>query len=110
MISQNKCSYFGFSLAQLQFFFSPGFLDSMDVMLDDISFESCGEEDIPDGLDRLSCDFEKDTCSWYHDYTASLKWKRTNGRYEDITGNGENPVHMEFLLVELSPNVWIQLK
>ncbi|XP_071348966.1 MAM and LDL-receptor class A domain-containing protein 2 isoform X2 [Trachinotus anak] len=54
-----------------------------DVMLDDISFDSCGEGDVPAGSDQLSCDFEKDTCSWYPDYTASLLWDRTDGRYDE---------------------------
>uniref|UniRef100_A0A3P8UAG2 MAM domain-containing protein n=1 Tax=Amphiprion percula TaxID=161767 RepID=A0A3P8UAG2_AMPPE len=57
-------------------------------MLDDIMFENCGEEDIPAGSDHLSCDFEKDTCSWYHDYTATLLWKMTDGKYEELPGNG----------------------
>jgi len=63
------------------------------VLLDDISFEYCGDEGIPDGSDLLSCDFEKDTCSWYHDYTASLLWKRRSGTFGDITGNGEDTTH-----------------
>lgn len=59
-------------------------------MLDDISFENCAEGDIPEESGNLSCDFEKDTCSWYHDYTASLLWKRSNGAYDDLTGNGKH--------------------
>lgn len=74
---------------QLLFSFSPPFLGETDVMLDDISFENCGEGDIPAGSDQLSCDFEEDTCSWYHDYTASLLWKRSNRKFSDgPTGNG----------------------
>lgn len=72
------------------------------MMLDDISFENCGEEDIPDGSDRLSCNFEKDTCSWYHDYTASLMWKRSKGIYDSITGNGKNLVLVKELRLKKS--------
>ncbi|XP_014854147.1 PREDICTED: MAM and LDL-receptor class A domain-containing protein 2-like [Poecilia mexicana] len=68
--------------------YEPSFGEKKDVMLDDISFENCAEGDVPEESDNLSCDFEKDTCSWYHDYTASLLWKRNNGAYEDLTGNG----------------------
>ncbi|XP_038573588.1 MAM and LDL-receptor class A domain-containing protein 1 [Micropterus salmoides] len=74
---------------KLQFLFSPPISSEADVMLDDISFDNCGEGDVPAGSDQLSCDFQKDTCSWYHDYTASLLWKRSNGKYnEGPTGNG----------------------
>lgn len=58
-------------------------------MLDDISFDYCGDGEVPAGSDQLSCDFEKDTCSWYHDYTASLLWERSDGKYNGPTGNGE---------------------
>lgn len=85
-----------FFLKQLLLSYNPSFLESKDVMLDDITFENCAEGDIPEGSDQLSCDFEKDTCSWFHDYTASLLWKRSNGVYTDITGNGR---HSNKLLV-----------
>lgn len=61
-------------------------------MLDDISFENCGEGQIPAGSDQLSCDFEVDTCSWYLDYTASLLWERSNGVFSGPAGNGEYPI------------------
>lgn len=62
-------------------------------MLDDVSFENCAQGDVPAGSDRLSCDFEKDTCSWYHDYTASLLWERSKGGfYGGPTGDGEYPI------------------
>lgn len=65
---------------QLQLSFRPGFSETKDVMVDDIRFEYCDGGDLPVGSDQLSCDFENDTCAWYHDYTASLLWKRDNGR------------------------------
>ncbi|XP_041658947.1 MAM and LDL-receptor class A domain-containing protein 1 [Cheilinus undulatus] len=74
---------------KLQFSFSPPFSAVKEVMLDDILFESCSEGDIPAGSDRLTCDFENDTCSWYHDFTASLLWKRSDGGFTDgPSGNG----------------------
>ncbi|XP_063741755.1 MAM and LDL-receptor class A domain-containing protein 1-like [Eleginops maclovinus] len=54
----------------LRFSFKP--VVAIGVMMDDIMFENCAEGDVPAGSDQLSCDFEEDTCSWYHDHTASL--------------------------------------
>lgn len=55
-------------------------------MLDDIKFENCADGDVPEGSDQLSCSFDKDICSWYPDYTASILWKRDeNG----LDGKGE---------------------
>ncbi|TKS79616.1 LDL-receptor class A domain-containing protein 2 Skeletal organic matrix MAM and [Collichthys lucidus] len=73
---------------KLQFSYRRSFLDTKDIMLDDISFDYCGDGEVPAGSDQLSCDFEKDTCSWYHDYTASLLWERSDGKYYGPTGNG----------------------
>lgn len=88
--SQTYCKTLLF--LQLQLSFSPPFLASKDVMLDDINFENCAEGDVPAGSDQLTCDFEKDTCSWYHDYTASLLWTRTNGGFKvRPTEKGEYP-------------------
>lgn len=55
-------------------------------MLDDIKFEYCADGDIPAGSDQLSCDFENDTCSWYHDYTTDLLWER---EYNELKEKGE---------------------
>uniref|UniRef100_A0A8C7ZAE1 MAM domain-containing protein n=1 Tax=Oryzias sinensis TaxID=183150 RepID=A0A8C7ZAE1_9TELE len=74
---------------KLRFSYNPSFMDTKEVMLDDITFENCGQEDIPGGSERLTCDFEQDTCSWYHDYSSSLLWDRNNGRFEDVSGNGK---------------------
>ncbi|MEQ2259399.1 hypothetical protein XENORESO_011166, partial [Xenotaenia resolanae] len=68
-------------------------------MLDDIRFENCVEGDFPEGPYHLSCNFEKDTCSWYHDYTASLLWKRMKGAYGDPIGNGY------FMLIKAANNL-----
>nr|XP_046265191.1 MAM and LDL-receptor class A domain-containing protein 1 isoform X2 [Scatophagus argus] len=74
---------------KLQLSFSPSFMSERDFMLDDITFENCAEGDVPAGSDQLSCDFEKDSCSWYNDYTASLLWKRSNGGTDESpTGDG----------------------
>lgn len=49
-------------------------------MLDDVEFEHCEEGDVPEDSNQLSCDFDQEnTCSWYHDYTASIVWK-SDGR------------------------------
>ncbi|XP_031666604.1 MAM and LDL-receptor class A domain-containing protein 2 [Oncorhynchus kisutch] len=72
---------------KLEFSVDPSFLGAQDIMLDDISFESCGEGDIPAGSQLLTCDFEKDTCAWYPDQTVSLLWKRARG-IDHTTGSG----------------------
>ncbi|XP_061652622.1 MAM and LDL-receptor class A domain-containing protein 2 isoform X2 [Phyllopteryx taeniolatus] len=73
---------------KLQFSFSCPFFASPNVMLDDISFDKCAEGDIPAGSEQLSCHFEEDTCSWYHDYTASILWQRVSGGFLYPQGNG----------------------
>ncbi|RVE62060.1 hypothetical protein OJAV_G00176900 [Oryzias javanicus] len=83
---------------KLLFSYTPSFMETKEVMLDDITFENCGQEDVPGGSERLTCDFERDACAWYHDYTASLLWDRNNGKYEDVTGNGY------FMLVKAESN------
>ncbi|XP_034558606.1 MAM and LDL-receptor class A domain-containing protein 2 [Notolabrus celidotus] len=86
----------------LQFLFSASIFAVKDVMLDDISFENCLEGDVPAGSDKLSCDFEKDTCSWYHDYTASLLWERSEGGFfEGPAGNG----YYMLISTESKPNI-----
>ncbi|XP_072296914.1 MAM and LDL-receptor class A domain-containing protein 2 [Eucyclogobius newberryi] len=70
---------------KLQFVSMRSFMGHSDIKLDDISFNNCAEDDKPPASDQLSCDFEKDACSWYHDYTASFLWVRS--KYEF----GENP-------------------
>ncbi|XP_069366962.1 MAM and LDL-receptor class A domain-containing protein 2 [Paralichthys olivaceus] len=74
---------------KLLFSFQPSFFGPFDVMLDDISFENCGEDHVPTGSDQLSCDFENDTCSWYHDKTASISWERTKRIELDPTRKGK---------------------
>ncbi|KAK5889270.1 hypothetical protein CesoFtcFv8_015287 [Champsocephalus esox] len=73
---------------KLEFSFKPPYKVAIDVMLDDVMFENCAEGDVPAGSHQLSCDFEEDTCSWYHDRTASLLWRRENGAYSKPTGKG----------------------
>ncbi|XP_077378927.1 MAM and LDL-receptor class A domain-containing protein 1 isoform X1 [Festucalex cinctus] len=73
---------------KLQFYFSCPFGGSTDVMLDDVSFDKCAEGDIPDVSQQLSCHFEKDTCSWYHEYRASILWQRVRGGFGYPEGNG----------------------
>ncbi|KAM8838449.1 MAM and LDL-receptor class A domain-containing protein 2 isoform 2-T2 [Synchiropus picturatus] len=73
---------------QLRFSYERPFSGSWDVMLDDISFEFCGDEDVPAGSDQLSCDFEQNTCSWYRDLSSSFQWERSRGTYDGPEGNG----------------------
>ncbi|XP_049604359.1 apical endosomal glycoprotein-like isoform X2 [Syngnathus scovelli] len=72
---------------KLQFSFDCPFFGSTDVMLDDVSFDQCAEGDVPPGSEKLSCHFEKDTCSWYHDYSASILWQRVRGGHQYHQGN-----------------------
>ncbi|KAL6103987.1 uncharacterized protein ACO6RY_13812 [Pungitius sinensis] len=69
---------------KLRFTFSPAFSVPSDVMLDDVRFDYCRDGDFPTGSDQLSCDFEEDTCSWNHDYNASLLWKRTKQSFNEV--------------------------
>ncbi|XP_061588557.1 MAM and LDL-receptor class A domain-containing protein 2 [Cololabis saira] len=84
---------------KLQLSYEPSYSEKSDIMLDDVSFVNCREEDIPDGSDHLSCDFENDICSWYNDYTQSLLWKRNKDSYEDLNGNGT------YMLIKAASNL-----
>lgn len=70
-------------LLQLQLSFIPPFSGTPVFMLDDIQFENCADKDVPAGSDQLSCDFENDMCSWYHDYTADLLWEKQKAALMD---------------------------
>lgn len=70
---------------KIQFVSKRPFQGQSYIKLDDILFNNCAESDIPPGSDQLSCDFEKNTCSWYHDYTSSLQFERKEQEF------GENP-------------------
>lgn len=48
--------------------------------MDDITLMSCAEGDIPADSEQLSCDFEKNTCGWYLDHSASITWERSKGQ------------------------------
>ncbi|CAL9689267.1 unnamed protein product [Knipowitschia caucasica] len=67
---------------KLQFVSPRPFMGSNNIKLDDILFNNCAKNDIPPGSDQLSCDFEQDTCSWYHDYSSSLVWTRKSDKAE----------------------------
>ncbi|KAJ8011341.1 hypothetical protein DPEC_G00057130 [Dallia pectoralis] len=72
---------------KLGFYADPPFFGAKDVMLDDISFETCWEEEIPAGSQNLTCDFEQDTCAWFPNQTTSHLWKRSKGK-DHTTGSG----------------------
>ncbi|XP_062407771.1 MAM and LDL-receptor class A domain-containing protein 1 [Sardina pilchardus] len=65
-------------------------------MLDDIIFHSCNEGDVPSGYDSLTCDFEKDSCAWYPDHSASVMWRKAKRpqnfypapEFDHTTGSG----------------------
>ncbi|KAG9273992.1 MAM and LDL-receptor class A domain-containing protein 2-like [Astyanax mexicanus] len=83
---------------KMVFSVDPTYIGEQDVMLDDIKLTGCAEGDVPAGSELLSCDFEKDVCGWYPDYSTSLTWQRANGRkpsydnqgpgYDHTTGSG----------------------
>lgn len=75
----------------------PVYIGSQDIMLDDITLIDCADTDVPPGSENLSCDFEQDTCAWYDDQLAQLKWQRADGKkpsaeqgpgYDHTTGSG----------------------
>lgn len=88
------------SKTQLVFTVNPSFIGNQDIMLDDITLIDCAEGDIPAASDQLSCDFEKDTCSWYHDRSTEITWRREDGKnppfgyegpaHDHTTGSGRN--------------------
>ncbi|XP_053293903.1 apical endosomal glycoprotein [Pleuronectes platessa] len=73
---------------KLLFSFKASIIGPNEIMLDDVRFENCGEADVPTGSDQLSCDFENDSCSWYHDKTASISWERKNKFWLDLNREG----------------------
>lgn len=90
---------YSISKTQLVFSVDPTFIGEQDIMLDDITMTDCAEGDIPAASDQLSCDFEKDTCSWYHDQSTEIKWRREDGQnpsfgyegpgHDHTTGSGQ---------------------
>lgn len=88
------------SKTKLVFSVDPTSIGDQDIMLDDITMTDCAEGDIPAASDHLSCDFENDTCSWYHDQSTEITWKREDGQnppfgyegpaHDHTTGSGRN--------------------
>lgn len=83
--------------SKIAFSVEPVYIGSQDIMLDDITLINCADADVPAGSDNLSCDFEEDTCAWYDDQLAQLKWQRADGKkpsadqgpgYDHTTGSG----------------------
>ncbi|XP_050961124.1 MAM and LDL-receptor class A domain-containing protein 2 isoform X2 [Labeo rohita] len=77
--------------SKLSFLVEPVYIGNQDVMLDDITLTDCAKGDIPAGSDQLSCDFEKDVCSWYNDQSAELQWKRESAQNPSFDYQG--PTH-----------------
>lgn len=82
---------------KLLFSVKPTYIGTQDIMMDDITLMDCAEGDIPAGSEKLSCDFERDTCGWYLDQSANLTWERTKGQnpfdnqgpgHDQTTGSG----------------------
>ncbi|XP_028297170.1 MAM and LDL-receptor class A domain-containing protein 2 isoform X2 [Gouania willdenowi] len=84
---------------KLRISFSPSLMETVDAFLDDVIFENCADGDVPAGSDRLSCDFETDTCSWYHDYRTDLLWRRTTKELNDMGKNNH------YMLIKAAPDV-----
>ncbi|TRY97687.1 hypothetical protein DNTS_035487, partial [Danionella cerebrum] len=79
--------------SKLVFSVDPVFIGQQDIMLDDIILKDCAEGDIPADSDRLSCDFEEDACSWFHDQSAEITWKRENGQRPSFGYQGPSHDH-----------------
>ncbi|XP_056333186.1 MAM and LDL-receptor class A domain-containing protein 1 isoform X2 [Danio aesculapii] len=77
--------------SKLVFSVDPTYIGAQDIMLDDISLTDCAEGDVPADSDQLSCDFEKDTCSWYHDLSTEITWRREDGQKPSFGYDG--PTH-----------------
>lgn len=76
--------------------------------MDDITLMDCAEGDIPAGSEKLSCDFERDTCGWYLDQSANLTWERTKGQnpfdnqgpgHDQTTGSGITASYILFQFI-----------
>ncbi|XP_067219288.1 MAM and LDL-receptor class A domain-containing protein 1 isoform X1 [Chanodichthys erythropterus] len=90
---ENACLLIGNRPLGLKLVFSvdPISIGDQDIMLDDITMTDCAEGDIPAASDHLSCDFENDTCSWYHDQSTEITWKREDGQNPPF--GYEGPAH-----------------
>ncbi|MCJ8731787.1 hypothetical protein PDJAM_G00203550 [Pangasius djambal] len=69
--------------SKLLFSVVPTHIGRQDIMMDDITLMGCAEGDIPAGSEQLSCDFERNTCGWYIDQSASLTWERKKPSYDN---------------------------
>ena len=53
---------------------------TVDISLDDITFENCDPSYVPENKMDLTCDFESDTCGWYQEQeTDDFDWLRGQG-------------------------------
>ncbi|XP_034159304.2 MAM and LDL-receptor class A domain-containing protein 1 isoform X1 [Pangasianodon hypophthalmus] len=69
--------------SKLLFSIVPTYIGHQDIMMDDITLMGCAEGDIPAGSEQLSCDFERNTCGWYIDQSASLTWERKKPSFDN---------------------------
>ena len=53
---------------------------TVDISLDDITFENCEPDYLPSNRFNLSCNFESDTCGWYQEQKIDdFDWKYGEG-------------------------------
>ncbi|XP_076802493.1 MAM and LDL-receptor class A domain-containing protein 1-like [Clavelina lepadiformis] len=62
--------------------------DCNDLAVDDIHFENCNPDDIPDDYDQLDCDFESGTCGWFNYEHDDFDWFVKSGTADSTFNTG----------------------
>ncbi|NXA09351.1 AEGP protein, partial [Sapayoa aenigma] len=64
---------------------------SASIGVDNVTFEQCSLHVVSPAAAELSCNFERDMCSWYQDQSSDFKWIRSMGQgqgSDHTTGSG----------------------
>ncbi|KAM4760976.1 apical endosomal glycoprotein [Cyanocitta cristata] len=65
--------------------------DTVNVSVDNVTFEQCYLDVVSPTAAELSCNFERDLCGWYQDLSSDFKWVRSMGQghgSDHTTGSG----------------------